>query len=128
MKYQSLAPSGCKDIGLRRFEFVAKTQFLCTFLVFLNYTSHHKNVVFLVYFYGEQNNSRARGGNSQGANCAPPPKKMPSYAPKNKIGLEFEISPLIVLMCTVWNFLYLLRCGMYLQGHIFLGRIQNMSL
>ena len=29
MKYQRFAPSGCKDIGIRRFEFVAKTQFLC---------------------------------------------------------------------------------------------------
>ena len=28
MKYQRFAPSGCKDIGIRRFEFLAKTQFL----------------------------------------------------------------------------------------------------
>ena len=28
LKYQRFAPSGCKDIGIRRFEFVAKTQFL----------------------------------------------------------------------------------------------------
>ena len=28
MKYQRFAPSGCKDIGIRRFKFVAKTQFL----------------------------------------------------------------------------------------------------
>ena len=28
MKNQRFAPSGCKDIGIRRFEFVAKTQFL----------------------------------------------------------------------------------------------------
>ena len=24
-----LMPSGCKDIGIRKFKFVAKTQFLC---------------------------------------------------------------------------------------------------
>ena len=29
LKYQRFAPSDCKDIGIRRFEFVAKTQFLC---------------------------------------------------------------------------------------------------
>ena len=29
MKYQRFAPSGCKDIGIRYFAFVAKTQFLC---------------------------------------------------------------------------------------------------
>jgi len=28
LKYQRFAPSGCKDIGISRFEFVAKTQFL----------------------------------------------------------------------------------------------------
>ena len=28
LKYQSSTPSGCKDIGIRKFEFVAKTQFL----------------------------------------------------------------------------------------------------
>ena len=28
MKYQRFAQSGCKDIGIRRFEFVAKTQLL----------------------------------------------------------------------------------------------------
>ena len=27
-KYQRRTPSGCKDIGIRKFEFVAKTQFL----------------------------------------------------------------------------------------------------
>ena len=29
LKYQRLL-SGCQDIGIRKFEFVAKTQFLCT--------------------------------------------------------------------------------------------------
>jgi len=29
LKYQRFAPSDCEDIGIRRFEFVAKTQFLC---------------------------------------------------------------------------------------------------
>jgi len=28
LKYQRFTPSGCKDIGARKFEFVAKTQFL----------------------------------------------------------------------------------------------------
>ena len=28
LKYQSFTPLGCKDIGLRTFKFVAKTQFL----------------------------------------------------------------------------------------------------
>ena len=28
MKYQRPTPSGCKDIGIRKFEWVAKTQFL----------------------------------------------------------------------------------------------------
>ena len=30
LKYQRPTPSGCKDIGIRIFEFVAKTQFLYT--------------------------------------------------------------------------------------------------
>ena len=29
LKYPLFAPSGCKDIGVRKGEFVAKTQFLC---------------------------------------------------------------------------------------------------
>ena len=28
LKYQKITLSGCNDIGIRRFEFVAKTQFL----------------------------------------------------------------------------------------------------
>ena len=28
LKYQKLTPLGCKDIGIIKFEFVAKTQFL----------------------------------------------------------------------------------------------------
>ena len=28
LKYQRFTPSGCKDIGIKKFEFVAKTQFL----------------------------------------------------------------------------------------------------
>ena len=28
LKYQSFSPSSCKDIGIRKFEFVTKTQFL----------------------------------------------------------------------------------------------------
>ena len=27
LKYQRVTPSGCKDIGIRKFEFVVKTQF-----------------------------------------------------------------------------------------------------
>ena len=30
LKYLRFTPSGCRDIGLRKFEFVAKTQFLLT--------------------------------------------------------------------------------------------------
>ena len=29
LKYQRFSQSGCEDIGLRKFEFVAKIQFLC---------------------------------------------------------------------------------------------------
>jgi len=29
LKYQGFPPSGCKDIKIRKYEFVAKTQFLC---------------------------------------------------------------------------------------------------
>ena len=29
LKYQRFTPAGCKEIGIRKFEFVAKTQFLC---------------------------------------------------------------------------------------------------
>ena len=39
LKYQRPTPSGCKDIGIRKFEFVAKTQFLCAF--FLNNKNRH---------------------------------------------------------------------------------------
>ena len=28
LKYQRFIPTGCKDIGIRKFEFVAKTQIL----------------------------------------------------------------------------------------------------
>ena len=28
LKYQRFTPSGCRDIDIRKFEFVAKTQFL----------------------------------------------------------------------------------------------------
>jgi len=34
LKYQRFKPSGCKDIGIRRFEFVAKTQFLYLFIIY----------------------------------------------------------------------------------------------
>jgi len=37
LKYQRFAPSGTKDIGKRRFEFVAKTQFLCVCFNFSNF-------------------------------------------------------------------------------------------
>jgi len=29
MKYQWFTPSGCKDIGIRKINFAAETQFLC---------------------------------------------------------------------------------------------------
>ena len=29
LKYQRFTLSGCKDIGIRKFKFVAKTQFIC---------------------------------------------------------------------------------------------------
>ena len=28
-KYQKFTPSGCRDLGIRKLKFVAKTQFLC---------------------------------------------------------------------------------------------------
>ena len=28
LKYERFTPSGCKDVGIRQFEFVTKTQFL----------------------------------------------------------------------------------------------------
>ena len=45
LKYQRPTPSGCKDIGIIKFEFVAKTQFLylnSKSLCYIdgNYTSH----------------------------------------------------------------------------------------
>ena len=38
MNFQKLTPTGCKDIRIRTFEFVAKTQFLCK--------SHFKLLIF----------------------------------------------------------------------------------
>ena len=29
LKYRKFTPSGCKDIGIRKFEFMPKTQFFC---------------------------------------------------------------------------------------------------
>ena len=29
LKYRKFTPSGCKDIEIRKFEFMPKTQFLC---------------------------------------------------------------------------------------------------
>jgi len=34
LKYQRFVPSGCKAIGIRRFEFAAKTQILCMNIIF----------------------------------------------------------------------------------------------
>ena len=45
LKYQRFASSGCKDIGIRQFEFVAKTQFLYTdriCFIFVKYAFHFK--------------------------------------------------------------------------------------
>ena len=33
LKYQGFPLSDCQDIGIRKFEFVAKTQFLCPFYI-----------------------------------------------------------------------------------------------
>ena len=38
LKYQTFTPSGCKDIGIRKFEFVAKTQFLYEEFIILSRT------------------------------------------------------------------------------------------
>ena len=36
LKYQRFTPSGCKDIGVRKYKFVAKTQFFAKHPVLLN--------------------------------------------------------------------------------------------
>ena len=36
LKYQRFTPSGCKDIGVRKCKFVAETQFLSLYFVFLS--------------------------------------------------------------------------------------------
>jgi len=38
LKYQRFTPSGCKDIGIRKFEFVAKNPFLCSLRKDINKT------------------------------------------------------------------------------------------
>ena len=48
LRYQVIAQSGCKDIGIRNFEFVAKTQFLSknnsfNSKVYSNHTSYMIN-------------------------------------------------------------------------------------
>ena len=43
--------SGFKDIGIRKFEFVAKTQFLYLIFVFLNFNKNHKTIYKDVYIY-----------------------------------------------------------------------------
>ena len=35
LKYQRLTPSGCKDIGIRKFDFIATTQFPLTLYSYL---------------------------------------------------------------------------------------------
>ena len=37
LKYQGFPPSDSQDIGIRKFEFVAKSQFLCTALLNTNF-------------------------------------------------------------------------------------------
>ena len=44
MKYQRFTSSGCKDKGIRKFEFVGKNQFLCG-----NYLEIPKNLQNLIY-------------------------------------------------------------------------------
>ena len=41
LKYQRPTPSGCKDIGVRKFEFVAKTQFFC----YISFKSRYSNFI-----------------------------------------------------------------------------------
>ena len=41
LKYQSFTLSGCKDKGIRKFEFVAKTQFLCKQIHFLGFSRNN---------------------------------------------------------------------------------------
>jgi len=49
LKYQICTLSNCKDIGIRKFEFVAKTQFLCT--LSMNGEKGRKNNVLKSYVY-----------------------------------------------------------------------------
>ena len=37
LKYQMYTSSGCRDIGIRKLGFVAKTQFLCKMCIFKNF-------------------------------------------------------------------------------------------
>ena len=45
MKYQKFTPLDCKDKEIRKFEFVARTQFLCKFLFHfdLGFSKNRKN-------------------------------------------------------------------------------------
>jgi len=47
LKYQGFPPLGCQDIRIRKFEFVAKTQFLCSQI-----SSNSSNVVYSIKIAG----------------------------------------------------------------------------
>ena len=42
LKYKRFTPSGCKDIVIRKFEFVSKTQFLCHMVVLPGLCPHYQ--------------------------------------------------------------------------------------
>ena len=48
LKYQRPTPFGCKDIGIRKFEFVAKTQFLYPRNIQLRFKMKFLEFVFLL--------------------------------------------------------------------------------
>ena len=60
LKYQRIAPSCCKAIGIRKFELVAKTQFLCLEISFYSVRKrvvakklkgHMMNITKAFYFF-----------------------------------------------------------------------------
>ena len=50
MKYQKFTPSGCKNIEIRKFDLVAKTQFLCTYVCLMEKNGVSEHVVSVKLF------------------------------------------------------------------------------
>ena len=49
LKYQSSTTLGCKDIGIKKSEFVANTQFLCQGVQTYKQTNKQANVLLYIY-------------------------------------------------------------------------------